>query len=277
MLRKEDFMVIQTLAQRGLYLCDIAKQVGVHPRTVRRALARGGAPAPRPSRRGSRLDPYRADIDRLLAEDVWNAVVIFRELQAKGYTGQLSILRDYIRPKRALRVQRATVRFETAPGQQLQSDWAEHRTQIAGAETTVHFIVNTLGFSRRFHCWCTDREDVEHTYEGLIRSFEWFGGVPAEVLVDNQKAAVLANPRGGPPGSIHDLWIWPATMGLCRARADPPGHRRRAKTNAWSATSSTTSLFATAPSTVGCISISSPSNGCRTRRIVDATGRCTRS
>lgn len=40
MLQKEDFMVIQTLAQRGLYLCDIAKQVGVHPRTVRRALAR---------------------------------------------------------------------------------------------------------------------------------------------------------------------------------------------------------------------------------------------
>lgn len=198
MLQKEDFMVIQTLAQRGLYLCDIAKQVGVHPRTVRRALARGEAPAPRPSRRGSRLDPYRADIDRLLTEDVWNAVVIFRELQAKGYTGQLSILRDYIRPKRALRVRRATVRFEMGPGRQLQSDWAEHRTQIAGEETTVHFMVNTLGFSRRFHFWCTDREDAEHTYDGLIRSFEWFGGVPAEVLVDNQKAAVLAHPRGGP-------------------------------------------------------------------------------
>jgi len=198
MLRREDVMVIQALAKRGLYLCDIAKQVGVHPRTVRRALARGGAPAPRPSRRGSRLDPYRADIDRLLAEDVWNAVVIFRELQAKGYTGRLSILRDYIRPKRVLRVRRATVRFETPPGRQLQSDWAEQRTQIAGQETVVHFIVNTLGFSRRFHFWCTDREDAEHTYDGLIRSFEWFGGVSAEVLVDNQKAAVLAHPRGGP-------------------------------------------------------------------------------
>jgi transposase len=198
MLRREDVMVIQALAKRGLYLCAIATQVGVHPRTVRRALARGGAPAPRPSRRGSRLDPYRADIDRLLAEDVWNAVVIFRELQAKGYTGRLSILRDYIRPKRALRVRRATVRFETPPGRQLQSDWAEQRTQIAGQETVVHFIVNTLGFSRRFHFWCTDREDAEHTYDGLIRSFEWFGGVPAEVLVDNQKAAVLAHPRGGP-------------------------------------------------------------------------------
>lgn len=197
MLRKEDFMVIHALAQRGLYVCDIAKQVGVHPRTVRRALARGGAPAPRPSRRGSRLDPYRAEIDRLLAEDVWNAVVIFREIQAQGYTGRLSILRDYIQPKRALRVRRATVRFETAPGRQLQSDWAVQRTWLAGQETTVHFIVNTLGFSRRFHFWCTDGEDAAHTYEGLIRSFEWFGGVPEEVLVDNQKAAVLEHPRGG--------------------------------------------------------------------------------
>ena len=100
-------MVIQVLAQRGLYLCDIAKQVGVHPQTVRRALTRGEAPAPRPNRRSSGLDPYRADIDRLLAEDVWNAVVIFQELQAKGYTGRLSILQDYIRPKRVLRVGRA--------------------------------------------------------------------------------------------------------------------------------------------------------------------------
>jgi transposase len=96
MLRKEDFMVIQALAQQGIYLSDIAKQVGMHPRTVRRALDRGGAPPRRAGRRGSRLDPYRAEIDRLLAEDVWNAVVIYRELQAKGYTGRLSILRDYI-------------------------------------------------------------------------------------------------------------------------------------------------------------------------------------
>ncbi len=142
-------MVIQVLGQRGLYLCDIATQVGVHPRTVRRALARGGAPASRPNRRRSRLDPYRADIDRLLAEGVWNAVVIFRELQAKGYTGPLSILRDYLRPKRAMRIQRATVRFETAPGHQLQSDWAERRTQSAGTETPVHFIVNTLVLFRQ--------------------------------------------------------------------------------------------------------------------------------
>jgi len=198
MLKKEDVMVIQALVRRGVYQCDIARQLGVHPKTVRRAMARGGAPGPRPGRRSSRLDPYRAEVDRLLQEGVWNAVVIFRELQAKGYTGQLSILREYIRPKRVLRASRATVRFETKPGQQLQSDWAVTRTEIAGRQTDVSFIVNTLGFSRRFHFWGTDSADAEHTYEGLIRAFEWFAGVPSEVLVDNQKCAVLEHPRGGP-------------------------------------------------------------------------------
>ena len=73
-------------------LCDIAEQLGVHPRTVRRALQRGGPPAPRRGRRGSLLDPYRAQVDQLLSEGVWNAVVLLRELQAKGYAGGISIL-----------------------------------------------------------------------------------------------------------------------------------------------------------------------------------------
>ena len=89
------------------------------------------------------------------------------------------------------------MRFETKAGQQLQSDWAEIVTTIAGQESKVHFQVNTLGYSRRFHFWCTDSQDAEHTYEGLIRSLEYFGGVPQEVLVDNQKAAVLKHPASG--------------------------------------------------------------------------------
>src|SRR5262249_28170530 len=66
---------------------------------------------------GRLLDPYRSVIDGL-AEGVWKAVVIWRELQARGYPGEISIIRDYLRPKRALRPDaRATVRFETEPGQ----------------------------------------------------------------------------------------------------------------------------------------------------------------
>lgn len=182
---------------RGVYKKDIAEQLGVHPKTVSRALQRDSAPAPKRGKRSEKLDPYKASIDRLLAQGVWNAVVILREIQAEGYTGKVTMLRLYIQPKRALRLGRATVRFETPPGQQMQSDWGEVVVEIAGVLTKVFFIVNLLGYSRRFHFWCSDSSDAEHTYEGLVRAFEYLGGVPQEVLVDNQKAAVLAHTSDG--------------------------------------------------------------------------------
>jgi transposase len=75
----------------------------------------------------------------------------------------------------------------------MQNDWGEIITTVAGQITKVFFSVNTLGYSRRFHFWCTDSSDAEHTYEGMILAFEHFGGVPKEVLVDNQKSTVIAN------------------------------------------------------------------------------------
>ena len=196
--------MIQERLRQGVYVKDVAAELGVHPRTVSRARQRGAAPAGRrPAARHSKLDAYKPEVDRLLAAGVWNAVVILRELQERGYSGQVSILRDYIRPKRPLRQARATVRFETAAGEQLQNDWAKYRTLVAGREQEVHFAVNTLGYSRRFHFVAMACEDAEHTYESLIQSFEYFGGVTAEVLVDNQTevishrigAAVEYNPR----------------------------------------------------------------------------------
>ncbi len=199
MLRKEDFAVIKALHERGVYQKDIAEQLGVHPKTVSRALKRDSAPASKRAKRDEKLDPFKPTVDRMLSEGVWNAVVILRAIQAEGYTGKSTMLRLYIQPKRALRQGRATVRFETPPGRQLQSDWGELVVEIAGVLTKVYFIVNELAYSRRFHFWCTDSCDAEHTYEGLVRSFEYFGGVTQEVLVDNQKAAVLVHPTTGGP------------------------------------------------------------------------------
>src|SRR5271156_4266621 len=189
--------MIQERLRQGVYVKDIAAELGVHPRTVSRARQRGDAPRrPPPPARPSKLDRYKPEIDRLLAAGVWNAAVILREIQAQGYQGQASILRDYIRPKRPLRQARATVRFETAPGEQLQNDWAQFRTQVNGRLQEVHFAVNTLGYSRRFHFVAMACEDAEHTYESLIQSFEYFGGVTHEVLVDNQKTEVISHRVG---------------------------------------------------------------------------------
>jgi len=42
MLGLDDFITIQPLVKRGVYLCDIAEQLGVHPKTVSRTVKRGG-------------------------------------------------------------------------------------------------------------------------------------------------------------------------------------------------------------------------------------------
>ena len=53
MLSKEDFAVIKALNALGVYQKDIAAHLGVHPKTVRRALQRDRAPAAERQKRGS--------------------------------------------------------------------------------------------------------------------------------------------------------------------------------------------------------------------------------
>lgn len=198
MINREDWIMIRHLHEKGCFQRDIAAQLNISERTVRRALQRGGPPPRRKAGvRPSKLDPYKPQIDQLLAEEVWNAEVIFQLIREAGYAGGISILRQYVQPKRALRKSKATVRFETQPGRQLQHDWGELFTQIGGEHRKLYFAVNTLGFSRRFHVWAGFSLDAEHTYESLVRSFEYFGGVTSEVLVDNQKPTVLLHPHAG--------------------------------------------------------------------------------
>ena len=198
MLTQEDYWMIQDKIDQGIYQKDIAAELGVHPKTVSRAVKRGGPPSPKRRRkRHVKLEPFFEQIDALLAANVWNAQVIFRELQAQGYPGGYTVVREYVQPKRALRPSKATVRFETEPGKQLQHDWGELWSEVGGERCKVHVAVNTLGYSRRFHAMAAPCQDAEHTYESLVRAFEWFAGVTDQVLVDNQRSAVLEHSRRG--------------------------------------------------------------------------------
>jgi transposase len=191
MINRRDYMEIKAQRGRGVYITDIAADLKLSPKTVSRALKRQGPPAgKRPGARVSKLDPYKEFVDRELDAGVWNAEVILIKLKKLGYEGGITLVKDYMRPKRPLRKKKACVRFETQPGQQMQSDWGEIEARVAGEETVVHFCCNTLGYSRRTHFFINDSCDAEHTCEAQQRAFSWFGGAPGEVLIDNQKVAV---------------------------------------------------------------------------------------
>ena len=61
MLKKEDFVVIEALVEQGVYQKDIAQKLGVHPKTVSRALQRGSAPGKPRKVSKSKLEPYQAN------------------------------------------------------------------------------------------------------------------------------------------------------------------------------------------------------------------------
>ena len=85
MLTQEDYWMIKELHERGIYRKDIAHRLGVHPKTISRALQQSGAPSRRQRRRKyAKLKPYLGRVDELLAAGVYNAVVTYREIQALG-------------------------------------------------------------------------------------------------------------------------------------------------------------------------------------------------
>jgi transposase len=81
---------------------------------------------------------------------------------------------------------RATVRFETPPGRQLQIDFGQRRALI-GENVWVHLFVAMLGYSRRCFVRAFRHERQSAWFDGIEAAFRHFGGVPEEVLLDNAR------------------------------------------------------------------------------------------
>jgi transposase len=86
------------------------------------------------------------------------------------------------------------VRFETAPGEQMQGDF----TTIRRGRCPLKAFVATLGFSRATFIRFTEREDSETLLSCLREAFQAFGGVTAEVLFDNATTVVVERDAYGP-------------------------------------------------------------------------------
>jgi len=83
--------------RHGLTIAQTARALGLHPRTVAKWLARSQFEPRRSRPRHSILDPFKPHITKLLSDYPYSAQQVFLRLYQKGYSGGLSILRDYIR------------------------------------------------------------------------------------------------------------------------------------------------------------------------------------
>jgi transposase len=149
-----------------------------------------GYPGPR---RSKALDGLSVWLSERFRQHRGNADVVRQDLvREKGIVVSLrTVERAVACWRRELRAEaRATVRFETPPGHQLQIDFGQTRVSIGEELVRVHLFVATLGYSRRVYVQAFRHERQSAWLDGLEGAFRHFGGVPQEVLMDNARSLV---------------------------------------------------------------------------------------
>ena len=191
MVGGEAALEIRVLHRHGKGIREIARQMGNSRNTVRRYLRDESAARykPRPPR-ATKLDPFKDYVvERLTsaAPERIPASVLLRELRERGYTGGYTMLKGLVAALKPKEAAAPIVRFETAPGEQMQVDWAV----IRRGSNRLSVFVATLGWSRAAYVEFVSDERVETLIEAHENAFLAFGGTPREVLYDNMRTVVL--------------------------------------------------------------------------------------
>jgi transposase len=190
-------MDIHILRQQGLSIRKIAALRQMSRNAVRRALRSTAPPTGKRRRvKGVKLERYKNLIDTWLCDEVtsqWTAERIFDELQDRGYTGGRTVVKDYVHGRRPRPKPMAESRFYVKPGQQIQVDWAEMGpVTIGGVVVKVYAFVAIMAWSRELFVRFTTDMKLLTWLDCHYRAFEFFGGVPLDVLIDNLKTGVIS-------------------------------------------------------------------------------------
>jgi transposase len=188
MMTPDDVAAIVRLSQLGWGSKQIARELKISRNTVKRYLRHGKYVAYRRPERKKALDGLDEWLKERFLTHRGNADVVRQELEKEhGLVVSLRTVQRAVEPYRRELVAeaKATVRFETPPGKQLQVDFGTTKVVIGGEKETVQLCVLTLGYSRRTFVRAFPCQRLAQWLEGLESCFHHFGGLPEELLVDN--------------------------------------------------------------------------------------------
>ena len=215
---------LRGLAALGWGTKRIARELGIARNSVRRYLR--DAAAETQTRPGAwTLDAAMRDQAKTLLDGpaAGNSVVVQRLLAEQQVEVPLRTLQRVLAPhrqaKRAAEV--ATVRFETAPGHQMQIDFGEKWVVIGDTRTKIHLFVAVLGYSRRIFVRASLSQRQDDWREGLAGAFRAFGGVTRKILIDRAGALVTGEDRESGVVRVHPAFAafckdWGVDVAACR-------------------------------------------------------------
>lgn len=197
----QDWNAVKKMYDKGVSKKQIARELKMSKNTVKRLLALEVEPVYRRERSPTKVDDYK-DIIRLWYLDSEYSYIgtrIFNELVKIGYAGTINPVYRYLQildTEKGHISKKATVRFETPPGDQAQFDWAEYMMDVGGKKIKIYCFTMVLSYSRKKAAICSKAVNGLCIYEAIQDLFKALGGVSRELLIDNPKALVTSHRKG---------------------------------------------------------------------------------
>jgi transposase len=177
---------------KGLSQREIRRRTGLHRDTIRRAINSSEPPVYRRAPAGSKLDPFKDEIHRLLRDDPKLPGVRVRELlEPLGCTASKTVVDDYLREVRPLfaPARRSFQRTVYRPGEICQFDLWQPREEIAvghGQMRRGWVVMACLGFSRAGAGVLVFSRETHDLLAGIAGCLQRLGGLPRTLVWDRQ-------------------------------------------------------------------------------------------
>jgi len=184
-LRREHFVGGKSIKQ-------LARTTGLSRNTIRGALRSDRPPGYRRAPKAGLLEPFKADIHRLLKDDPKLPGVRVRELlEPLGYAAGKTVVDDYLREVRPLFAPPARTFQRTVyrPGEICQFDVWQPREPVPVGHGQIRqgwVVIACLGYSRAGAGVLVFSKETEDLLAGIAGCLQRLGALPRELVWDRQ-------------------------------------------------------------------------------------------
>jgi transposase len=191
---------ILDLHRSGLSQREIARKLGISRNTVKKYVENPESCIKDTGtcERQSILDPYEGAIKAWLDEDeYYKSTWIYDRLVNQGYTGSYETVKRKVGKLKKNKQKIAYMRFETEPGHQAQVDFGEFQIDLPdGSVKKLYLFSMILGYSRKIYTEFIEKCDMPSFLDCHIHAFDYFKGVPDQILYDRMKNVYIAKLAG---------------------------------------------------------------------------------